>query len=165
MGGGSSCRPAAVSLPRVLRQSFEDPRDPTLTFSPAARGWLTEAPRPGEPRLAGGHGRRFLDSFRGGGSPSEGEVIWGPLRPAGQTFAALVAGHRDDPDLAVLVEASRGGAWVEIARLPPPRYPTVMTPQRVHLPAGTDPLRVRVLDHAAGPESYLLVDALTFIEE
>jgi hypothetical protein len=65
----------------------------------------------------------------------------------------------------VVVEGRQGGDWTEIARLPPPPSPTIMVPVRVRLATVPDEVRVRVIDHAAARESYLLVDALTFVED
>jgi arabinofuranosyltransferase len=148
------CPRATVTLPALLRQSFES-ADGAVTTEGAAGRWIREAAAPGQDRLGGGHGRRFVDTFGG-----EGTLLWGPLHPPGRTFAALVAGNRDDR-LAVAVDVRRDGVWAEAAVLPPPLYPTVMRPERVVLPPGSDEVRVRIVDRSA--TGTLLVDALTFV--
>jgi hypothetical protein len=153
------CDAAPVPLPRLTRHSFE--ATSALTFTAGAERWLTQAAREGQDRIGGGHGRRFLNSFGGRGVPGQGAVLWGPLRvPGATTFAALVAAQ-DDPALLITVEAHRGGAWVEVARLPPAQFQTVMRPLRVAVPPGGEELRVRVADGSASGS--LLADALTFI--
>jgi hypothetical protein len=164
IAGGLTCGPQPLRLPAVLRQSFEDPADPRLTFVGSARRWLFAGTRDGQIRVAGGQGRLFLNTFGGPAAPPSpvGEVIWGPLRPPGRHFGALVAGDRGSR-VAVVVEAKKGTVWKELARLPSHGQQTVMSPVRMDLPPLEGEVRVRVIDGVPGPRADLLVDALTFV--
>jgi hypothetical protein len=162
LGADVVCPGSTVGVPLVVRQSFEDPADPSLSFTPASRRWLTAAAHPGQTRVFGGQGRLFIDTFDTGPA-GEGEVVWGPFRAPGRRFGALVAGSKART-LSVVVEARGARGWAEVARLPPPPHPTVMMPVRAELP-GAGEVRVRIVDRDPQPDGYLLVDALTFIAD
>jgi hypothetical protein len=167
LGGGYVCNTAVPTLRpvKVIRQSFEHPESAGLTYLGGASNWPVSAAQVGQHRASGGHGRRFLSSSSGAGSPLAGEVLWGPLPPAGagpSYVGALLAGVAS-PDVFVAVETKQEGRWVEIGRLPTPPRTHDMTPVWLPLPKTPGAIRVRIAHRSSQPEAYILVDAITFI--
>ena len=156
-----------VPLPRVVRQSFEDPSDPLLEFGsrtllPVQMHRITAH----QQVFSGGHGRLIVNSF---GSATKdratGEVTWGPIPWAGRRFGALIGGGNDIAHIHVAVEGLVDGAWIELARLAHTSNSEILEARIADLgPNPAEKVRVRIVDDGRNNWGHILADALTFID-